>query len=170
VAQAKTWRAVMTFEKGRAKVTHTGVHELVSLGPGNVMYFVLLVRRPMLPLSLDARTLTAAAAVCRAQKQLAITMVVMTVVAVPLLHFAFTGNGIISRDEIGVCCGSGSMPECARSCRRSRCVRVPVCAGISRLSLGNAGLRPHVNYNASFLIFPLSGGMPGGLTRAVALR
>ena len=42
--QAKVWRSVMTFEKGRSNYRRTGVEEMTNLGPGNVMYFVMLVR------------------------------------------------------------------------------------------------------------------------------
>ena len=34
----------MTFEKGRSNYRRTGVEEMTNLGPGNVMYFVMLVR------------------------------------------------------------------------------------------------------------------------------
>ena len=68
----------MTFEKVRAKVCHTGVPELSNLGVGNVMYFVLL-------------------------KYLMITFSVMTVVCVPFLSFAGSGNGVLVQDDIGAC-------------------------------------------------------------------
>jgi hypothetical protein len=42
--QAKTWRAVQTFEKGRASLRKLGTMEMVNLGPGNVLYFIMLVR------------------------------------------------------------------------------------------------------------------------------
>lgn len=75
-SKAKTWRAVQTFEKGRASVRRTGTEEMVNLGPGNVMYFIML-------------------------KQMAVTFGIMSLVAVPLFIFANTGNGVIDNDDLG---------------------------------------------------------------------
>lgn len=54
----------------------TGTEEMVNLGPGNVMYFIML-------------------------KQMAVTFAVMTLVAVPLFIFANSGNGVIDNDDLG---------------------------------------------------------------------
>ncbi len=48
----------------------------MNLGPGNVMYFIML-------------------------KQMAVTFAVMTLIAVPLLIFANSGNGVIDNDDLG---------------------------------------------------------------------
>ena len=43
--QAKVWRRATTFEKGRSNYFATGIPEIGNLGPGNVTFFIMLVRR-----------------------------------------------------------------------------------------------------------------------------
>ena len=71
VAKAQLFRRVMTFGRGRGSICHTGMVEWMGLGPANANYFLML-------------------------KYLAIGFLILTVLAVPMFHFASTGAWLLA--------------------------------------------------------------------------
>lgn len=92
------WQRATTFEKGRSNIWHTSIPEINSLGPGNVLFFVLLVQvLYALQCNLSSR---ARARLWAPQRYMGILMVIMSIIAVPLFNFASNGNGLLKYDDI----------------------------------------------------------------------